>query len=275
MTTPSKDLATYLTHLQSLGRVVFTAAEATKELGIKHGAFLDAAERLQRRRSLLRLRPSFYVIVPAHYSSWGAPPPTWFIHDLMHHEHTPYYIGILKAAELHGATHHAVMEFQVVATKRIRRLRAGRSLITFFFRKSIQDVRDAITDWKTDTGRMQISSIELTALDLFRYSRGAGGTDHIATVLSDLAPKLDALKLAKLSDSFERPVVQRLGYILDHLGHKDRATEMWSRTSKHATSMKWVSLDPRTATETNAAASRSRKNERWRIIINRVPELDQ
>jgi len=275
MINSSKDLATFLTHLQSLGRVVFTANEATKELGIRHGAFLDAAERLQRRKSLLRLRPGFYVIVPAQYSSWGAPPPTWFIHDLMRHEKAAYYVGILKAAELHGATHHAVMEFQVVTTKRIRRLRAGRSLITFYFRKSIQDVSEAITGWKTDTGRMQISSVELTALDLFRYSRGAGGIDHIATVLSDLAPKLDALKLAELSDTFERPVIQRLGYMLDHLSHRDRTAELWSRMSQHSTSIKWVNLDPRIATKTNAAASRSAKNERWRIIVNRMPELDQ
>ena len=34
-----------------------------------------------------------------------------------------------KAAELHGATHQAVMEFQVVTNKRIPKIRAGRSII--------------------------------------------------------------------------------------------------------------------------------------------------
>ena len=33
---------------------------------------------------------------------------------LIRFEHCPYYVGLLKAAEMHGATHQAVMEFQVV-----------------------------------------------------------------------------------------------------------------------------------------------------------------
>nr|WP_245488732.1 type IV toxin-antitoxin system AbiEi family antitoxin [Rhizobium ruizarguesonis] len=39
----------------------------------------------------------------------------------MRHEGNSYYVGLLKAAELHGATHQAVMEFQVVAAKRLPR----------------------------------------------------------------------------------------------------------------------------------------------------------
>ena len=37
----------------------------------------------------------------------------------MRHEGEAYYVGLLKAAELHGATHQAVMEFQVVTGKRL------------------------------------------------------------------------------------------------------------------------------------------------------------
>ena len=44
----------------------------------------------------------------------------------MHH-----YVGLLKAAELHGATHQAVMEFQVVSNKRPQKIYAGRNLIAF------------------------------------------------------------------------------------------------------------------------------------------------
>ena len=46
-------------------------------------------------------------VVPPQYASWGAPPPGWYIDDLMRHEGRPYYVGLLKAAELHGATHQA------------------------------------------------------------------------------------------------------------------------------------------------------------------------
>jgi hypothetical protein len=83
-------------------------------------------ERQQKHGHLITPRRGFYVIVPPQFMSWGAPPPSWYIDALMRHEGRPYYVGLLKAAELHGATHHAVMEFQVVTDKRLPKIRAGR-----------------------------------------------------------------------------------------------------------------------------------------------------
>src|SRR5215813_4288010 len=96
-------LASYLSRLLSEGRTFFSDDEAVQELGVSKGGFLDAAERLQRRRQLLSPRRGFYVIVPPQYASWGAPPPSWYIDPLMKHEKCSYYVGLLKAAELHGA----------------------------------------------------------------------------------------------------------------------------------------------------------------------------
>lgn len=42
-----------------------------------------------------------------------------------------YYVGLLKASELRGATHQAVMEFHVVTDKQLNRIRAGYSIIAF------------------------------------------------------------------------------------------------------------------------------------------------
>ena len=53
-----------------------------------------------------------------------------------------------------------------------------------------------VIDQKTDTGRMKISSPELTALDLLRYARAAGTFDSIATLLPDLGRKLKPEALA-------------------------------------------------------------------------------
>ncbi|MGO7302159.1 hypothetical protein ACCS72_38475, partial [Rhizobium ruizarguesonis] len=39
------------------------------------------------------------------------------------------------------------------------------------------------------------------------------------TVLRDVAPQIDFESLTNLSSVTERPVVQRLGYLLDRLGH--------------------------------------------------------
>ena len=210
-------LSEYVTELQSKGRVVFAAEEAVEILGTNRGAFLDAAQRIQKRGLLISPRKGFYVAVPPQFASWGAPPPSWYVDALMRREKQPYYVGLLKAAELHGATHQAVMEFQIVTGKRMSKTRAGRNLIVFYYRKDMASIAAGIEDVKTDTGLMKVSSPALTALDLMRYGKGTAGIDNVATVLSDFGAKIDDDQLAFLSLSFEKPVVQRLGYLLDIL----------------------------------------------------------
>lgn len=57
-------LSSYASGLLAMGRGVFSADEAQQEIGISGGAFLDAAERLQRRGQLIRPPRGFYVVVP-------------------------------------------------------------------------------------------------------------------------------------------------------------------------------------------------------------------
>ena len=52
-------LSSYVNSLLSQGRIVFTADDAQTELGVEHGAFLDAAGRLQRRQAILSPRQGF------------------------------------------------------------------------------------------------------------------------------------------------------------------------------------------------------------------------
>ena len=266
-------LSSYVNGLLSAGQVVFTAEQAERALGIGHGAFLDAAERLQRREAVLNPRQGFYVVVPPQFASWGAPPPAWYIDALMGHEDQTYYVGLLKAAELHGATHQAVMEFQVVSAKRLPRLRAGRSLIVFYFRKDMKAVIAGVQDRKTDTGTMKISSAALTALDLVRYPQASGGIDVIATVLSDFGQKIDSEQLAALSAVVERPVVQRLGYLLDHLGH-DSLTGPMLESLRARGALLWTELDRQEAQDPDFAPEPRQRDLRWRIVVRRVPRID-
>ena len=266
-------LSSFVSGLLSAGQVVFTAEEAEHALGIGHGAFLDAAERLQRREALLNPRQGFYVVVPPQYASWGAPPPAWYIDSFMRREGQAYYVGLLKAAELHGAAHQAAMEFQVVTAKRLPRIRAGRSMIVFYFRKDMEAVMAGLDDRKTDTGTMKISSAALTALDLLRYPQASGGIDNVTTVLSDLGQKIDPGHLAVLSGAVERPVVQRLGYLLEHLGH-DAVAEPMLEALHARGSVPWTELDRQEARDSDFAPEPRLRDFRWRIIVRRVPQVD-
>lgn len=267
-------LASYLTHRLSQGQVVFSSAEAQEALGVTRGALLDAAEKQQRRGSLIAPRRGFYVIVPPQFLASGAPPPSWYIDSLMRQEQRPYYVGLLKAAELHGATHQAVMEFQVVTDKQLPATRVGRSLIAFYFRKDMGAVENGLEDHKTDTGRMKVSCVELTALDLLRYSHAAGGLDHIATVLADLGGLADPEILALISGAFERSARQRLGYLLDTGGHRDRTDHLHCALLRDSRSLPWVELEPGLASDRDFALEPVARDQRWHVIVRRHPQPD-
>jgi hypothetical protein len=267
-------LPTYMSGLLAAGRAVFTRDEAVAALGIKPRGFLKAAEREQGRRTLVNPRHGFYVVVPPQFLSWGAPPPDWYIDDLMRHEGHTYYVGLLKAAELHGATHQAVMEFQVVTDKRLPRIHAGRSLVSFLYRKEMTSVAEAVIDQKTDTGRMRVSSPELTAFDLLRYSHAAGTIDSIATVLSDLGAKIDPARLAKLAPVFERTVIQRLGYLLDYLKLSEQAEALHAHL-RQSKPLPWVELDPGRNRDAELSSDPIERNDRWHIIVRHRPEVDE
>lgn len=265
-------LSSYTTDLLAGGRVSFSREQAVAALKVTRLGFLKAAERLQRKGTLLNPRHGFYVVVPPQYLRRGAPPPSWYVDDLMKHEGHAYYVGLLTAAELHGATHQAVMQFQIVTNKRMPKIRAGRSILSFSFRKDMEAVSSALVDHKTDTGRMKISSPELTGFDLLRYAHGAGTIDSIATVLPDLGAKMKARSLRQLAPAFERSVVQRLGYLLDHVGHGHAAEGLHEYLQRNRP-LPWVELSP--AKRNAKPNKRSERNARWNVLVRRPPELDQ
>ena len=188
----------------------------------------------------------------------------------MHHEGESYYVGLLKAAELHGATHQAVMEFLAISAKRFPRIRAGRSLIVFCFRK----VKPGIEDCKTDTGTMKVSSPALTALDLLRYPQASGGIDNIATVISDLGQRINPEQLASLSAAMmERSVAQRLGHLLDRLGY-GTLTEPMLEALRSRGPLPWVELDRQKARDPDFMLEPQERDTRWRVVVRHAPELD-
>ncbi|MDR2215976.1 MAG: type IV toxin-antitoxin system AbiEi family antitoxin [Nevskiaceae bacterium] len=267
-------LSSYVSSLLAAGRGVFSADEAQKQIGVSRGAFLDAAERLQRRGQLIRPRRGFYAIVPPQHSLIGAPPPESYIDMLMRHEKRPYYAGLLTAAAIHGASHQAVMEFQVVTNKLLPNIEAGRTRIAFSYRKNMAAVSSGIEDRKTQSGYMKLSSPELTALDLVRYRQSAAGLDNIATVLSELAERLQRKKLASLSNAFEKAVVQRIGHLLERLGHASIAEAMFTALSARGP-RSWVELDPKQAGNPYLSPPPTERDELWRVIVRRPPEIDE
>jgi hypothetical protein len=120
---------------------------------------------------------------------------------------------------------------------------------------------------------MKLSSPELTALDLVRYPQSGAGLDNVATVLSELDERLRPKKLATLSGTFEKPVVQRLGHLLGRLGYPQIAETMFAALSSRSP-LPWVELDPKQAGDPDLSPPPSERDARWRVIVRRPPEID-
>jgi predicted transcriptional regulator of viral defense system len=255
----------YVEGLLGRGRRTFSRAEAEEALGVSATGTYQALRRLQKDGWLAMPRRGFYLIVDPEHRQLGALPPTWWIDDLMRFHDVPYYVGLLSAAALHGAAHQQPQELQVVAGAILRPLTVGRVRIRFFFRR---EMTVAVTEkMKTSSGYIPVSTPEMTAYDLVRYRKGAGSIDHVATVLSELAERMDPKRLLAIAkDGAELPVIQRLGYLLERTEHADLASDLGKLVDEHKPKM--VALEPRSS---EAVSGRDR---RWRIIVNTTIEVE-
>jgi predicted transcriptional regulator of viral defense system len=260
-----ESLAKLVDEFQASGRYTFTRDEAIASLGATDAALTKAVQRLIAKNRLAAPRRGFYIIVPIEYRRAGAPPPDWYIRDLMAYSHQPYYVGLLSAAALHGAAHHQPQEFQVITDRQLRAVEAGRGRTRFFKKLGMEST--PILDVNTETGLMRVSTPEATALDLLRYRAAAGHIGHVVTVLAELAEKMDPVRTveaAKLDDNL--PNAQRLGYLLDLVGASEMSSELaaWVAERGH----RYVALRPDRPSE---AAS---KDSRWRLLINDKIEVE-
>lgn len=261
----SSSLAGFVDGLQASGRYSFTRAEA-ESATILEGASVEAAlRRLRARGRIASPRRGFHVTVPIEYQAAGAPPPPWFIEDLMRFLQQPYYVGLLSAAALHGAAHQQPMAFQVVTDRPTRPARAGRARIEFHAARNLALI--PVTTLPTETGTMRVSSPEATAFDLVRFAAAAGHLSNVATALGELAEKLSASKLENLAPVHALPDVQRLGYLLELVGERAITIELarWLGNQR----VRPVALARR------RARGKAEPSGVWRVIPNVEIEVDR
>ena len=158
------------------------------------------------------VRAGFYIIIPPEFSQYKTIPADLFIDDLMAATEKQYYVGLFSAAGMYGASHQAHMEYYVITEPpAIRHIRRRNLLIRFFVKR--QWSSDTIVKRKTDAGYINLSSPELTAVDLLDY--GQFGINKIATVLKELSGEMRIRGLKVVLRTTNTSTIQRLGYILD------------------------------------------------------------
>ncbi|MBM3286360.1 MAG: hypothetical protein FJY88_03270 [Candidatus Eisenbacteria bacterium] len=260
-----KGLADLVDSYQAAGRYVLTRETALEALRTNDEALKKSVQRLAARRRLAVPRRGFFVIVPVEYRHAGAPPPSWFVDELMKFCGRRYYVGLLSAAALHSAAHQQPQEFQVITDVQLRPVVAGRARIRFFQKLRID--RTPTSETKTETGFMRVATPEATALDLLRYVEAAGHIGNVATVLADLAEKLDAGRLAEVARiEGDLPNAQRLGYLLEQVGAEVPAGPLANWIAERRP--RYIPLRP------DRSIRSTRKDARWRILVNEKIEAD-
>ncbi len=257
-------VADWVARLPEDGRYVFTRSDAEAASDTSPIAVQHALRRLKERGQVVAPRRGFYVLVPPEYRIAGCPPASWFIDDLMEHLKRSYYVGLLSAAALHGAGHQQPMTFQVFANTVERNIEVGRVRIEFYRRSLIEQV--TTQTMRTETGSMVVGTPETTAFDLVRFPAASGYWSNIATVISEIAEKLDGAQIAAGAAKQAVSVVQRLGWLFDFLGEHDLADAL-------AEVLRGKRLTP-TQLSSGRAATGAPLDSRWRVLVNDDVEHD-
>lgn len=188
----------------------------------------------------------------------------------MEHLKRPYYVGLLNAAEFHGAAHQKPQEFYVFTNRPPLRPLLKKGVQVNFI--SINTIRfNLLQERKTPFGYFKLSSPILTALDLVEYGHHIGGLNRVATILAELSEELKESDFTiSLVKSAPLPVLQRLGYILDSVVSKpELADKLLAALKEAAIKLRKIKLD------SPGEEDGFRVNAKWNMVVNYEIEIDE
>ncbi|MDE0147228.1 MAG: type IV toxin-antitoxin system AbiEi family antitoxin [Rhodospirillaceae bacterium] len=250
--------------LVARGQYHFTSSELRSALGVSEAAARQALSRLAAKGEIASPARGFYVIVPPEYRRLGCLPADQFVPSLMEHWGIRYYVGLLSAAQYHGAAHHRPQEFQVVVDKNRPAIVCGAVRVAFVARRNLAAV--PVERVNNPRGTIVVSTVEATAVDLVGYMHRAGGVDRVAGVLSELGEDVDPERLVEASQSASILWAQRLGYLLEHVGAGDRVAPLKEHVRQRARN--YTKLLP------GADATGAPRSKDWRLLVNASIEAD-
>lgn len=253
------------------GKYIFTKEDVLSlQLPISRQALQNSLTRMVNRGVIVSPWQNFYVTVPTEYRLRGEVPPSFYIDRLMKFLGRNYYVSLLTAAELNGASHQKAQLFQVTTNgKPIRSGVKNGTRLEFTLR---QDLPLAFTrQVKTQTGYMNVSSPELTALDLIADENKIGGLSRAAEVLVELSETTRWNKSAlPLLDCFSNSTVQRLGYLMEQIEAHRQANDLYALLERTGKSFRKTPFKPSVPVGDEMPSC-----NRWKIIENYHIEIDE
>lgn len=208
----------------------------------------------------------FYVIVPVQYQLKGVIPPAYYVDGLMEYVGKPYYLGLLSAASMHGATHQRAMKTQVMTVVPRIKESGKNSLLDWNYRQEIPEA--FVMKKNAEIGTLRYSGPELTAVDLVQFASHVGGYQRVATVLAELMDSVDMEKMGELLRFTTVATIQRFGYLLEYvLSRQDQADALFQVLKTQGS---WNSILLRNDHDRRAGAPANR----WHVNGNIDIEVD-
>ena len=206
------------------------------------------------------------MVVPVQYQLKGVVPPVYYIDWLMRYVGKPYYLSLLSAAAMHGASHQAVMITQVTTVAPRIKYSSKNPGLNWNYRKQIPE--ELLMTKNTEAGVVHFSNPELTAVDLVQFADHVGGYQRASTVLAELVEAMDMEKMADVVPYTTIATVQRLGYLLEFvLEEQEMADALFLILKQQG---KWNSISLRNDRPKMEMA----QSNRWHVNGNVEIEID-
>ncbi len=253
----------FVRSVMRIKRSAFTRKEAAEAIGKQGPALNMVLQRLKEGRWAVPFSREFFVIPKQPGESSEMPDPICFVDDWARFLGAKYYIGGLSAASLFDAAPSPPGTIQIFMNKIVRSVEAEGLRFDVFYRKEIPG--DLIERHKSPYGWLSMSGSELTMYDLLAYRGCCPSLPQAAEAIGRLADTFKTFRLIKWLRRIGRlAVLQRLGWILDHLGRTEKARGLYLFFGNKR--LNWRRLDVQ-------RPPRGPRDERWKIIINIDPEL--
>ena len=197
------------------GISAMTLDDVVELTGLSRSAATEAMRRARAAGHFFSPAPGLYIPIPSEFSAWGVVPALDFVDQLMRHLGRSYYVGLLSAAELHGAAHQRPQVFQVFVDRAVSDRDIERVRMRFYERSDLKAVPVQLKNSRTS--QVLVSTPEATVMDLVSRPQDSGALFNVATIIGELAQEgqLDPDKFVDLAPSYPLAVVRRLGWLLD------------------------------------------------------------
>lgn len=267
--TPNMSLNDWITEQEKRGITTFSFQKIRNVFSERSEKALKTdINRLVVSKRIQFVYKGFYVIIPTQYQLKGIVPPSYYINELMDYLGKPYYIGLLSAAALYGASHQRVMVTQIVTTGPRPRTSNKNTLLNWNYRMQIPN--ELLESRNAEMGRINYSSAELTAVDIVQFASNIGGYQRASTVLAELVDMVDVSKIEGVLPYTTATTLQRLGYLLEFvLFEQEKADELYAIMKKQNGYFNAVLMSSEHPSLENA------ESNRWRINMNIDIEIDE